>query len=144
MERRVRETVSAKHSNSRYYAKIRGTTCRTEGKMKRLLLTAMVCSYFSIACSAQGRATVSGGHLTTNNAVLDIVDTALTLPAVTAARIKITAGDTTLYAAMYDNETAREFMRLLPLTLTAFDRIGLVKSTVLPRPISDKGERTRT
>jgi hypothetical protein len=45
---------------------------------------------------------------------------------------------------MYDNETAREFMSLLPLTLTAFDRIGLVKSNVLPLPISDNGERTRT
>ncbi|MDR2792155.1 MAG: hypothetical protein LBB61_00615 [Treponema sp.] len=59
------------------------------------------------------------------------------------ARIKITAGDTAIYAVMYDNETAREFVSLLPLTLTAFDRIGLVKSTVLPRPISDKGGRTR-
>jgi hypothetical protein len=59
------------------------------------------------------------------------------------ARIKITAGNMTLYAVMYDNETAREFVSLLPLTLTVFDRIGLVKSTVLPRPISDKGVRTR-
>jgi hypothetical protein len=58
-------------------------------------------------------------------------------------RIKITAGNTVIYAVMYDNETARELVSLLPLTLTAFDRIGLVKSTVLPRPISDKGERIR-
>ncbi|MHB9292698.1 hypothetical protein Holit_01800 [Hollandina sp. SP2] len=62
----------------------------------------------------------------------------------TGERIKITAGNTILYAVMYDNETAREFVNLLPLMLTAFDRIGLVKSTVLPRPISDKGRRTRT
>jgi hypothetical protein len=60
------------------------------------------------------------------------------------SRIKITAGSTVIYAVMYDNETAREFVSLLPLTLTAFDRIGLVKSNVLPRPISDNGERTRT
>jgi hypothetical protein len=59
------------------------------------------------------------------------------------ARIKILAGNTVLYAVMYNNETVRDFVSLLPLTLTAFDRIGLVKSTVLPRPISDKGERTR-
>ncbi|MDR1874524.1 MAG: hypothetical protein LBQ90_05875 [Synergistaceae bacterium] len=59
------------------------------------------------------------------------------------ARITIKAEDTVLYAVLYDNRTAREFAELLPLTLNAFDRIGLVKSTVLPRPISDEGERTR-
>jgi hypothetical protein len=59
------------------------------------------------------------------------------------AQIKITAGNTALYAEIYDNPTARDFIGLLPLTLKAFDRIGLVKSTVLPQPISDEGERTR-
>jgi hypothetical protein len=67
----------------------------------------------------------------------------LTAQSSEGARIKITAGNTILYAVMYDNETVREFVNLLPLRLTAFDRIGLVKSTVLPRPISDNGERTR-
>lgn len=58
-------------------------------------------------------------------------------------RIKITAGNAVMYATMKDNRTAQEFIELLPLTLKAFDRIGLVKSTVLPQSISDDGERTR-
>lgn len=58
-------------------------------------------------------------------------------------RIKITAGNTVMYATMKDNRTAQEFVELLPLKLKAFDRIGLVKSTVLSHSISDAGERTR-
>lgn len=58
-------------------------------------------------------------------------------------RIKITAGNTIMYATMKDNRTAQEFVKLLPLKLKAFDRIGLVQSTVLPHSISDDGERTR-
>jgi hypothetical protein len=58
-------------------------------------------------------------------------------------KIKITAGNRIMYATMEDNRTAREFVKLLPLTLRAFDRIGLVKSTVLPHSISDEAERTR-
>jgi hypothetical protein len=58
-------------------------------------------------------------------------------------RIKITAGNTVMYATMKDNRTAQEFVKLLPLTLRAFDRIGLVKSTVLPHSISDDAQRTR-
>jgi hypothetical protein len=58
-------------------------------------------------------------------------------------KIKITAGNTVMYATMKDNRTAQEFVKLLPLTLRAFDRIGLVKSTVLPHAISDDAERTR-
>jgi hypothetical protein len=58
-------------------------------------------------------------------------------------KIKITAGNTVMYATMKDNRTAQEFVKLLPLTLRAFDRIGLVKSTVLPHSISDDAERTR-
>lgn len=58
-------------------------------------------------------------------------------------RIKITAGNTVMYATMKDNRTAQEFIELLPLKLKTFDRIGLVKSTVLPHSISDAGERTR-
>lgn len=58
-------------------------------------------------------------------------------------RIKITAGNTVMYATIKNNRTAHEFVELLPLKLKVFDRIGLVKSTVLPHSISDDGERTR-
>ena len=60
-----------------------------------------------------------------------------------AATIRIMAGNRALYAAMKDNRTAREFIELLPLRLRTFDRIGLVKSTILPHSISDDAERTR-
>ncbi|WP_051685076.1 cyclophilin-like fold protein [Clostridium sp. KNHs205] len=59
------------------------------------------------------------------------------------ARISITAGDQVIYASLFDNETADSFKNLLPLTLNAFDRIGLVKSTVLPQSISANGKFTR-
>lgn len=57
--------------------------------------------------------------------------------------IKITAGKTELRAVLYNNPTAREFAELLPIRINVFDRIGLVKTAVLPNPISDSGERTR-
>jgi len=61
----------------------------------------------------------------------------------TTARISIKAGDKIIYANLFDNNTAKSFIKLLPITLNAFDRIGLVKSTVLPQRISDEGKRTR-
>jgi hypothetical protein len=61
----------------------------------------------------------------------------------TPVRITISGNGALLYATLYDNQTAREFAGLLPLTLITFDRIGLVKSTRLPQSISDNGERTR-
>jgi acetyl esterase/lipase len=60
-----------------------------------------------------------------------------------STRIRIIAKDKILYAEMNDSEPARAFVDLLPLNLDCFDRIGLVKSSVLPERISDDGERTR-
>jgi hypothetical protein len=60
-----------------------------------------------------------------------------------STRIRITAQNTILYATLYDNETARSFIQLLPINLQAFDRIGLVKSTRLPHSLSGNGKRTR-
>lgn len=58
-------------------------------------------------------------------------------------RIRITAGNIVLYADLFDNPTAESFVQLLPITLNTFDRIGLVKSTLLPQEILDEGVRTR-
>jgi hypothetical protein len=79
----------------------------------------------------------------TTSETTDTSDTIKSDASAVPARIKITAGNTVMYATMKDNGTAQEFVKLLPLTLNAFDRIGLVKSTVLPHSISDDGERTR-
>ncbi len=83
--------------------------------------------------SAPTKETPHTGNTTTSDASASALPT----------KIKITAGNTVMYATMKDNRTAQEFVKLLPLTLRAFDRIGLVKSTVLPHSISDDAERTR-
>lgn len=57
--------------------------------------------------------------------------------------VRIAAGTTELRAVLYDNPCALEFAGLLPLRLTVFDRIGLVKTAILPHTISGIGERTR-
>jgi hypothetical protein len=72
--------------------------------------------------------------------VPSIPETPKLIPSV---RLKFTAGETVLFADIFDNPTSRSFIEILPLTLNAFDRIGLVKSNVLPQQISDGGQRTR-
>lgn len=47
-------------------------------------------------------------------------------------------------ATLVDNETTRDFVSLLPLTLTMGDLFGREKFGELPRPILKGGKRTRT
>ena len=54
-------------------------------------------------------------------------------------KIKITAGKTVLTATMMDNATSRDFMSMLPLTLTLKDYAGTEKITDLPRKLSTQG-----
>jgi len=56
-------------------------------------------------------------------------------PISSESRISITAGDTVLYANMYDNDTAREFIKTLPFTLPTIERSGLAKGVHLPQYI---------
>lgn len=51
----------------------------------------------------------------------------------------LTVGDTVLTATLRDNETTRDFVSLLPLTLTLEDYAGTEKISYLPKKLSTVG-----
>lgn len=57
----------------------------------------------------------------------------------TALKIKLSTGDTVLIATMLDNATSRDFMSLMPITLTLKDYAGTEKVSDLPRKLSTQG-----
>jgi hypothetical protein len=59
-------------------------------------------------------------------------------------RIRIAVDDKAITATLADNETARDFASLLPLTLTMSDLFGREKTAQLPRAISTTGPRSHT
>lgn len=59
-------------------------------------------------------------------------------------KIRLTTKDRVLTATLTDNETTRDFVSLLPLTLTMNDLFGREKFAHLPRAISEGGKRTHT
>lgn len=58
-----------------------------------------------------------------------------------AMKIRITVQRRTLTATLADNPTARDFVGLLPLTLTMKDLFGREKYCSLPRVLAEGGER---
>jgi hypothetical protein len=54
-------------------------------------------------------------------------------------KIKLTFGDTTLTATLDDNQAARDFVSLLPMTLTLKDYATNEKISDLPRKLSTEG-----
>jgi hypothetical protein len=83
------------------------------------------------ACGAENSAT--GRALP--QATTDIAD---------AMKIRLKIGDKDVTATLIDSETTRDFVSLLPLTLTMNDLFGREKFGHLPRAISEGGKRTRT
>ena len=59
-------------------------------------------------------------------------------------KITIQLPDKSITATLNDNETARDFVSLLPLTLTMGDVFGREKFAHLPRAISEGGRGTKT
>jgi hypothetical protein len=59
-------------------------------------------------------------------------------------KIRLEFEDTVLTATLTDSETTRDFVSLLPLTLTMNDLFGREKFAHLPRAISNEGEPTHT
>jgi hypothetical protein len=60
------------------------------------------------------------------------------------ARLRIVVDGKVINATLSDNETAKEFASLLPLTLTMSDLFGREKTAQLPRAISTAGPRSST
>jgi hypothetical protein len=58
------------------------------------------------------------------------------------ARVRITIGDKSVEATLADNDAARDFASLLPLTLAMNDLFRREKFATLPRAISERGKRT--
>jgi hypothetical protein len=57
-------------------------------------------------------------------------------------RILLEVGNKVLTLTVTDSETAKDFVSLLPLTLTMNDLFGREKFAHLPRAISEQGKRT--
>jgi len=61
-----------------------------------------------------------------------------------AMKIRLSIDNKVLTGTLADNKTARDFVSLLPLTLTMNDLFGREKFGHLPRAISEEGKRTHT
>jgi hypothetical protein len=59
-------------------------------------------------------------------------------------KIRLTVEGTQLTATLIDSKTSRDFIALLPLTLTMNDLFRREKFAHLPRALSEEGRRTRT
>jgi hypothetical protein len=59
-------------------------------------------------------------------------------------KINIKVRDKVVTATLMDSKTTRDFVSLLPLTLTMNDLFGREKFAHLPKAISEEGERTKT
>jgi hypothetical protein len=59
-------------------------------------------------------------------------------------KIKLKVGEQVLTATLLDNDTARDFASLLPLSVTMDDLFKKEKYASLPRAISTKGKRAFT
>src|SRR5438093_12728298 len=71
------------------------------------------------------------------------IATAAGQPNIVKIRLTLDNGKT-ITATLIDSETTRDFVSLLPLTLTMNDLFGREKFGHLPRAIAEGGKRTRT
>ena len=72
-----------------------------------------------------------------------VIATAAGQPNIMKIRLTLDNGKA-ITATLIDSETTRDFVSLLPLTLTMNDLFGREKFFHLPRAISEGGKRTRT
>jgi hypothetical protein len=72
------------------------------------------------------------------------IGVALATEQASAMKLKLKIGEKEIAARLIDNETTRDFISLLPLTITMNDLFSRERSGDLPRRISEGGQRART
>jgi len=83
-------------------------------------------------------------RISTTIAALAVIVIANAAAQQNAMKIRLTLDNSkAITATLIDSETTRDFVSLLPLTLTMNDLFGLEKFGHLPRAISEGGKRTR-
>jgi hypothetical protein len=104
--------------------------------MKRIVLAALAMALIQTVCGADASA-ASGSP----------AERAPNRPdrrKVSSLKIRLTVEGAQLTATLIDCKTSRDFISLLPLTLTMNDLFGREKFAHLPRALSKGGRRTRT
>ena len=104
-------------------------------KRMLILVLALTMSLSYSACRADNRMPGSASSK---------LPTDLSTKQASSMKIIIKFGDKGVTARLIDNPTTRDFVSLLPLTLTMNDLFGREKFARLPRAISEEGERTKT
>jgi hypothetical protein len=94
--------------------------------MKRIVLAAFALVFIQAACGADTPSAPTEGIRKVN------------------MKIKLKLNDSEMTATLVDSKTSRDFVSLLPLTLTMNDLFGREKFAHLPRAISTEGKRTHT
>ncbi len=111
----------------------------TKGKnyQKRMLILvlALLMSLSNSACRADNSMPSSASSK---------MPTEISTEQANSMKINIKVGDKVLTATLIDSKTTRDFVSLLPLTLTMNDLFRREKFAHLPRAISEEGERTKT
>ena len=108
---------------------------RNCGRRMLILVVALAISLTYSACRADKRMPSSASSK---------MPTERSTQQANSMKINIKVGDKIVTATLIDNPTTRDFISLLPLTLTMNDLFGREKFARLPRTISEEGERTKT
>ena len=111
---------------------IKGKNCQ---KRMLILVLALAMSLSYSACRADNSMPSSASSK---------MPTEISTQQANSMKINIKLGDKVVTATLMDSKTTRDFVSLLPLTLTMNDLFGREKFAHLPKAISKEGERTKT
>lgn len=95
--------------------------------MARIVMAALLLSFLVLTIAGparDGSAQSSGGAMSANP---------------DGQRVKISFGNEEIFIRMYDNPTSRDFLKLLPLSLTMEDYSRTEKISTLPRKLTTQG-----